>query len=93
MMQMNPNACDLQWLSERFERDQPFIFYHAALAMQNLANGALSNDEWNRLLGAAQLSLNTVRAFAGVPDSETIEVLEQIISDIRQPVMSAGQHL
>ena len=83
MMQMNPNACDIAWLAERFSVEQPFIFYHAALALQNMANNALSNVEWDHLLGAVQQSLGTIRSFKGNPDQSTIEILELIMSDIR----------
>src|SRR5262249_33735685 len=38
MMQMVPRAADINWLKERFSSEQPFVFYHAALALQNAAN-------------------------------------------------------
>ena len=83
MMQMDPNAADIEWLAERFNVENPFIFYHAALALQNLATGGLSNIEWDQLFGAAQRSLDAIKAFPGVPDQSTIEVLESLISSIR----------
>lgn len=83
MMQMSPNACDINWLADRFSVEQPFVFYHAALALQNMANNSLSNVEWDQLLGAVQRSLDDVRKFSGSPDQSTIEVLELIMSDIR----------
>lgn len=83
MMQMNPNACDITWLAGRFEIEQPFVFYHAALALQSLSNGALTNEEWDQLLGAAQRGLDKVRSFSGVPDEQTIEILQSIIDGIR----------
>src|SRR5262249_55639869 len=38
MMQMVPRVADLDWLKERFSSEHPFVFYHAALALQNIAN-------------------------------------------------------
>jgi hypothetical protein len=32
MMQMVPRVADLDWLKKRFSSEQPFVFYHAALA-------------------------------------------------------------
>jgi len=83
MMQMNPNAADISWLGDRFAKEAPFVFYHAALALQNLATDGLSNVEWDQLLGAAQRGLDTVKAFGGVPDQSTIDVLDNLISSIR----------
>jgi hypothetical protein len=84
MMQMNPNVADVQWLAERFSKEQPFVFYHAALALQNLGSEGLSNVEWDELLGASQRALDQVKAFEGKPDQQTIEVLESLVSSMRQ---------
>jgi hypothetical protein len=82
MMQMVPRAADLDWLQERFSSDQPFLFYHAALALQNVANICHTREERQHLGKIAQQALATVKSFPGVPDQGTIEVLEALISSL-----------
>src|SRR6202012_3326582 len=59
MMQMVPRVADLVWLGDRFSSDQPFIFYHAALALQNAANISNSEDEKERVRKIAQQALSS----------------------------------
>jgi hypothetical protein len=82
MMQMVPRVADLAWLGERFSSDQPFIFYHAALALQNVANISNTPEERERLRRVAQQALKTVKAFAGVPDQNTVDVLDRLIANL-----------
>lgn len=82
MMQMVPRVADLDWLRERFSSEQPFLFYHAALALQNVANIFNTPEEKGRLREVAQQALDTVKSFAGVPDRSTIEVLEMLIASL-----------
>jgi hypothetical protein len=76
MMQMIPRVADLDWLRERFSSEQPFLFYHAALALQNVANIYNTREEKERLRKVAQQALDAVKSFAGAPDRSTVEVLE-----------------
>jgi hypothetical protein len=85
MMQMVPRSADIAWLEERFSSDQPFLFYHAALALQNIANGVWTLEGKRRLREAAQHALATMKNFAGVPDQNTIEVLESLVSSLSPP--------
>ena len=80
MMQMDPDNADLGWLVDRFSMDNPFIFYHASLALQNVANGQ-SGEKFASVKKAAETALWTVKSFNGTPDQSTIEVLEALISD------------
>ena len=82
MMQMVPRVADLGWLKERFSSEHPFVFYHAALALQNLANISDAPEKKKRLREAAQQSLSTVKNFPGVPDQGTIQVLEMLVSSL-----------
>jgi hypothetical protein len=82
MMQMVPSAADLDWLRGRFSSEQPFVFYHAALALQNVADARKAPADRKQLRAAAQQALDTVKSFAGIPDRNTIEVLESLISDL-----------
>ncbi|NTS65953.1 hypothetical protein HRV97_12370 [Sphingomonas sp. HHU CXW] len=84
MMQMNPAVADVEWLAKRFEHEQPFLFYHAALALENIASNELSDVERIRLLGVAQQGLQKVKSFSGTPDKQTVNVLQNLISSISQ---------
>jgi hypothetical protein len=85
MMQMVPHVADLDWLRDRFLSEQPFLFYHAALALQNVANICDTPKKKMRLREIVQQALATVKGFAGIPDQETIEVLDMLLSDLRKP--------
>lgn len=82
MMQMVPGVADLDWLKNRFSSEQPFVFYHAALALQNVANISDSTEKKKRLREVAQDALSTVKNFSGVPDQETIRVLDMLLSSL-----------
>lgn len=79
MMQMEPRKLDLSWLVDRFRVDKPFIFYHAALALQNAANEATPANSAG-LYEAAKEAMTIVEDFDGEPDEETLEVLAAIIA-------------
>lgn len=74
MMQMHPQSADIPWLIQRFRQDAPFLFYHAALALQNVANDA-DEDTRQVVRTAAQEALKTVTSFSGTPDQDTIDIL------------------
>ena len=77
-MQMEPHLGDLNWLSKRFDLESPFIFYHAALAMRNMAIGA-DQEKRARISEVAAKAKATIEAFEyGTPDPETIEVLSTL---------------
>ena len=82
MMQMVPRVADLDWLKDRFSSEHPFVFYHAALALQNVANICDTPEKKNRLRGVVQQALSTVKSFSGIPDPGTIEVLEMLLSSL-----------
>jgi hypothetical protein len=82
MMQMVPRVADLEWLKERFSSEQPFIFYHAALALQNVANLSDTPEKKRRLREVAIEALDIVKSFKGPPDQGTIEVLDMLLSSL-----------
>jgi hypothetical protein len=84
MMQMEPRIADLNWLRERFSSDQPFAFYHAALALQNVASILHTPEDKRRLRDVAQQALLVIKSFSGPPDANTVEVLEGLISSLPQ---------
>jgi hypothetical protein len=82
MMQMVPREADLDWLRDRFATEKPFLTYHAALALQNVANLAGTPESKKQLREIAQHALATIKGFAGVPDRGTVEVLEALHSSL-----------
>jgi hypothetical protein len=84
MMQMVPTFADVEWLEGRFSSDQPFLFYHAALALQNVADSRETIEGKLEIREAAQRALKQVKSFSGVPDRSTIEVLETLIASLNR---------
>jgi hypothetical protein len=84
MMQMVPRVADLEWLRDRFSIELPFVFYHAALALQNVANVYTAPEMRKRLLEITQQALAIVKSFPGVPDPGTIEVLRNLVSSLSE---------
>jgi hypothetical protein len=82
MMQMVPKVADIGWLKGRFSSEQPFLFYHAALALQNMGENCHTLEGKQRLREVARQALATVKNFSGTPDQSTIEVLEMLISSL-----------
>jgi hypothetical protein len=82
MMQMNPRVADLGWLEERFSSDQPFLFYHAALTLQIFADSSNTREDKQRVRHVAAQALATIKSFNGVPDQNTVEVLEFLLSSL-----------
>jgi hypothetical protein len=83
MMQMVPQVADLAWLKDRFSNEkQPFLLYHAALALQNIANVSDTPEKKRRLGEVAEQALTAVKNFPGVPDRGTVEALEMVLSSI-----------
>jgi hypothetical protein len=82
MMQMVPRSADLNWLGDRFSSEQPFVFFHAALALQNVANICESAKAKRDLRDVARQSLDIVKSYAGVPDRNTVEVLESLMASL-----------
>jgi hypothetical protein len=82
MMQMVPQSADLDWLKDRFSTEHPFVFYHAALALQNVANISDTPEKKKHLREVVQQALAKIKAFAGTPDQATVEVLEMLLSSL-----------
>lgn len=79
MMQIQPEKADIDWLVRRFKEEAPFVFYHAALALQNVANNVPHlRAEVKR---AANDALDIVNKFNGTPDAETMFVLKALLRD------------
>jgi hypothetical protein len=83
MMQMVPLAADLNWLKDRFATEHPFLLYHSARALQNVANVCDTPEKKKHLREVVQQSLTTVKSFAGIPDPGTVQVLEMLLSSLQ----------
>jgi hypothetical protein len=79
IVQMSPNPKYLDWLADRFRTDRPFIFYHAALALQSMADQCWTQAS-DRIKAATQRALDQIRSFKGVPDKKTVDILECILN-------------
>ena len=82
MMEMVPTSADVEWLEGRFSSDPPFVFYHAALALQNVADSRDMADGKLEIREVARRALQQVKSFKGPPDRSTIEVLETLIASL-----------
>jgi hypothetical protein len=82
MMQMVPSAADVDWLKDRFSSESPFLFYHAALALQNMADHSSSAQVKQKVREVAVQALAKIKSFSGAPDQNTVEVLEMLISSL-----------
>lgn len=92
MMQMVPKAADLEWLEGRFSSEQPFVFYHAALALQNLADYRDAAEAKMEVRAAAERALAKVKNFPGTPDRSTLEVLEALVGSLHHAAHGGTQH-
>ncbi|WP_419808948.1 hypothetical protein [Sphingomonas sp.] len=80
MMQMEPNKADMEWLVGRFREEHPFVFYHAALALQNVANDG-TIDMLEAAKRAASEALSILGSFEGQPDASSVQVLEALVEN------------
>jgi hypothetical protein len=82
MMQMVPQTTDLDWLGDRFKTEHPFLFYHAALALQNIADRSSNWEDRKRIREVALDAIATIKNFSGPPDRGSLEVLETLASSL-----------
>ena len=76
ILQMKPRRQWLEWLADRMGTEHPFVFYHAAVALQRAVEH-LEIDRADELRTAIERATGTVRAFrGGEPDENTLMVLK-----------------
>jgi hypothetical protein len=79
IVQMSPDPKYLDWLAERFKVDRPFVFYHAALALQNMADQCWMEAR-DKIKAVAKAALEQLQSFGGgEPDKKTIDILKAIL--------------
>ena len=82
ILQLSPKLEYLGWLVERMRNEQPFVFFHASVALLAIERrfGAVASRD---LKVALMQALNTLRSFkGGSPDQNTIETLELALSEL-----------
>jgi hypothetical protein len=82
ILQLSPRLDYVSWLVARMGREQPFIFFHASLAILATVRsyGSVAGDN---LRAAIQEALRTVTSFKeGPPDQNTIDILEAALSEL-----------
>lgn len=85
ILQVHPDPSYLNWLAERMSVEFPFIFFHASLALRELAvEGAI--PDLAEMRHQVERALDTVSSYRdGPPDANTISVLNdtlEILSNI-----------
>lgn len=83
ILQMSPNASYTDWLADRMSSEDPFIFFHAAIALRETVR-AKGERFPARLFKALKRAKSTVESFNGVPDANTIVVLNQALSELSE---------
>lgn len=78
IMQVDPELADIDWIVDRFRHDDPFLFFQAGTILRSVANLRAGTDP--TVVEAAQKGLSILHAFNGVPDRNTIDLLESIAS-------------
>jgi hypothetical protein len=84
ILQMSPNAKYADWLAERMATENPFIFFHAALALLETvrAKGTVFPHRLRRALNRAKSKVESFKE--GPPDSNTLEVLAEAINELNE---------
>lgn len=83
IMQMLTNAVDIDWLVERFSRENPFVFYQASLVLDRCAKSGDAEIR-ARVQNAARRAVEALQKFRGEPDRNTMSVLNGILrADVR----------
>lgn len=77
IVQMSPDPKYADWLGERFKVDRPFIFYHAALALQNMADQCWMEAR-DKIKAVAKQALAQLLSFSGEADRKTVDILQGI---------------
>jgi hypothetical protein len=77
IVQMSPDPKYLDWLAERFKVDRPCIFYHAALALQNMADPCWTEAR-DKIKAVAKQALAQLQSYPE-PDKKTVDILTTIL--------------
>jgi len=82
VLQLSPNPEYLDWLVDRMKLEQPFVFFHASIALLALSR-SYGSIQRQRLLSGLNDALTTVQSFeGGRPDENTVRNLETAIKEL-----------
>jgi hypothetical protein len=85
ILQLQPDFNYVDWLGERFKREQPFIFFQASIALMEMTR-AFGARHKQKLSSVTAEALETVKSFKkGIPDQNSIDVLETILNLLENP--------
>jgi hypothetical protein len=77
ILQVRPRVGEIDWLVDRFHNEkQPFLFFHAAIALQRLAD-IYGRQHRDALLQAISVAERAIDSFDGKPDPNTLRVLAE----------------
>jgi len=82
ILQLSPSLDYVQWLVGRMSEEQPFVFFHASLALLAAVRGFGAHNS-TLLKPALEEALRVVTSFkGGAPDRNTVETLKTAISEL-----------
>jgi hypothetical protein len=81
VLEMSPDEKYLNWLAERMAVEQPFVFFHAAIALL-AAVRFYGGSRREALKTALNGALSTLRSFPGKPDENTLQALETALQEL-----------
>ena len=82
ILQLSPSFEYIPWLVSRMSVEQPFVFYHASLALLAAVRSFGGNNK-TELKSALEQSLQIIKSFKGAPpDQNTVETLTQALSEL-----------
>jgi len=83
ILQLSPDLNYVGWLAERMKTEQPFVFFHASLALLATAR-SYGSTAAKQLRPALERALEAVMSFeGGVPDANTVEVLKAGLRELQ----------
>ncbi|RRA47727.1 hypothetical protein [Acidipila sp. EB88] len=84
ILQMKPQMAAVPWLVERMRLEQPFVFFHASVALLNAARRFGGTDRAT-LAEAVRASLARVQSFGENADPNTVRLLTLAQSELETP--------
>ncbi len=81
ILQLKPEMRALPWLTDRMRQEQPFVFFHAAVALLNTARRFSLTDQ-SALSAALRSALAQVQSFGPKADVNTVRLLTLAISEL-----------
>jgi hypothetical protein len=81
ILQMAPDLRYVSWLCERVSVEQPFVFFHASIALLNAVRryGSTNGDALRQPIESA---LQKLKSFQGIPDASTVDTLTNALSEL-----------